>query len=415
MSSNLVYKPSNVAIEAEEFVIGSALVDGRVVFDLNLLPEHFFSKKHQDIWEAILEIVKAGTEPDILSVLDVLERKDKLEAGTEAYLMQLVASVPNASNASYYASIVKREYKRREFIFATQRAMQTALTGDVDGAFTQLAEIEKLRFDVGDVPFSEIFTEEDFKRIASYKRWSFDSLPRLSKYVPFVIGESIYIAGQTSQGKTQLALHLAFDLVKQGAVVGYYSTEIDRWSVLGRLINYEANTKGQISLHDIDLRNPHWQAIGQAILQQPEYKRFHFFREFYRMEELTASIEAHTFDVVFIDYIQNLTFSSSNPKNRVEELGNIAREIRRLSQRRCMITLSQFNRVRKEEENEIDLGRIRDSGEIEQTATTVILIRRDRDDKQLFYYAVAKNQTYGMTTGDWKRMILLPNGIFKEE
>lgn len=415
MNSNLDYKPTDISMSAEQFVIGSALIDGKVVFDLKLLPEHFFSKRHQDIWDAILEIIRAGTEPDLLAVLDMLDKKNKLEPGTETYLTQLMTSVPNSSNASYYASLIKKEYKRRQIIFTADRVMKTALNGDIESALLQVAELEQIKYDSDDIPFSEKFTEKEFERISSYKRWRISSLPRFSHFVPLVAGQSILIAGATSQGKSQLALYLAFQILEQGGVVGYYSTEIDHWAVLLRIINYEANTNGQISLYDIDLQNPHWQEVGKAILKTEEkYRRFHFFRDFYRMEEISASIEAHRFDVAIIDYIQHLTFTASRPGTRAEELENIAREVRRLSQRRCMIVLSQFNRSFGDNTQDIDLRWIKGSSGIEQSFSTIVPIRRDESDKSILFYAVAKNQTYGATS-DWKKAILLPNGAFKEE
>jgi replicative DNA helicase len=123
-------------------------------------------------------------------------------------------------------------------------------------------------------------------------------------------------------------------------------------------------------------------------------------------------INAHDLDVVFVDYLQMMhdkTFRGS----RNDELGNIAREFRKMSINRCFVVLSQFNRSR-EEEDEIDMSRIRDSGEIEQTSTSVILIRRDKKEKEKFYYAVAKNQSNGKLTYGWVPLSFETGGKFKE-
>jgi hypothetical protein len=152
-----------------------------------------------------------------------------------------------------------------------------------------------------------------------------------------------------------------------------------------------------------------------AIIKQDFYKNFYFTEEYFDLEDIENWIEGHSFDVVFIDYVQLI--KTKYGSNRNEQIEYIARELRRLSKKRCIVVLSQFNRVRNEDEDEIDLSRLRDSGALEQTATSIVLIRRDQDEFNRFFYAVAKNQTFGLgaLTNGWKRMILMPSGKFKED
>jgi hypothetical protein len=77
-----------------------------------------------------------------------------------------------------------------------------------------------------------------------------------------------------------------------------------------------------------------------------------------------------------------------------------------------MVIMSQFNRKRFGDDEE-DLSRIRDSGEIEQTSTGIIFIQRKKDNDGVFQYSVRKNQTYGILSG-WLDIKLMPNGELKE-
>jgi replicative DNA helicase len=271
-------------------------------------------------------------------------------------------------------------------------------------------EIILLNENVDDKPFSDTFNSEDFERLSKSKRFFSNDLHTLTFYLPFMRGENIYIAGKTSTGKTQLALNLALSFLDRGASVGYVSMELGREQLLIRLLNWEMGNE-QVRLSDIDIRQKEWWDLGMALIKQDKFKNFYFTEEFNRLDDIISWIEIHKFDVVFIDYIQLM--KSGTGRNRVEELGDIAKEFRRLSKKRCMVILSQFNRQKDEDEDEIDLSRIRDSGEIEQTATGVILIRRDKKEASQFYYAIAKNQTYG-SLSLWKRIDLNFNGAFKE-
>jgi replicative DNA helicase len=289
-------------------------------------------------------------------------------------------------------------------------AFNLASERNIEEAKKIAGEITLLNIDFDDKPFSDTFNEEDFKRLSEVKRFYSQNLHTLTFYLPFMRKENIYIAGKTSTGKTQLALNLALSFLEEGATVGYISMELGKEQLLIRLLNWEFGND-QLRLSDIDIRKKEWWDAGMALIKQEKFKRFFFTEELTTLQDIVSWIESHRFDIVFIDYIQLI--KAGTGKNRVEELGDIAKEFRRLSKKRCMVILSQFNRQRDEDEEEIDVSRIRDSGEIEQTATGIILIRRDRQNIERFYYAIAKNQTYG-TLSTWKELELAPNGMFKE-
>jgi len=223
-------------------------------------------------------------------------------------------------------------------------------------------------------------------------------------------GEVIYIAGQTSTGKTQVALNLAMSFLKDGAKVGYVSMELSKEQLLIRLLNWEFGNE-QVRLSSIDIRNSEWFRMGQQLVKQDKFKNFYFRQDLSELGEISGWIETHNFDVVFIDYIQ-MIYLGQRVENRNYELGKVAREFRRLSRGRCMVIMSQFNRKRFGDDEE-DLSRIRDSGEIEQTSTGIIFIQRKKDTDGVFQYSVRKNQTYGILSG-WLDIKLMPNGELKE-
>ena len=399
-------------LEAEQYVLASILIDQKAISEvLSVLnPKDFYRDEHRYIFEAMKMLYQENIPIDVITIFEKLKEMKQAEfAGGLSYLTDLFGSIPNSLNAWYYAKIVREKSLLRQ---AVQKGMEIAELGareDLEGIKEKAQEIQNLNL-TSDTPLSELYTEEDLERLRNSKRFFCKNLRNLTYKLPFMKGEVIYIAGQTSTGKTQLALNLAMSFLKDGAKVGYVSMELSKEQLLIRLLNWEFGNE-QVRLSSIDIRNSEWFRMGQQLVKQDKFKNFYFRQDLSELGEISGWIETHNFDVVFIDYIQ-MIYLGQRVENRNYELGKVAREFRRLSRGRCMVIMSQFNRKRFGDDEE-DLSRIRDSGEIEQTSTGIIFIQRKKDTDGVFQYSVRKNQTYGILSG-WLDIKLMPNGELKE-
>ena len=399
-------------LEAEQYVLASILIDQKAISEvLSVLnPKDFYRNEHRYIFEAMKMLYQENIPIDVITVFEKLKEMKQAEfAGGLSYLTSLLNSIPNSLNAWYYAKIVREKSLLRQ---AAQKGMEIIELGareDLEGIKEKAIEIQNLNL-TSDTPLSELYTEEDLERLRNSKRFFCKNLRNLTYKLPFMKGEVIYIAGQTSTGKTQLALNLAMSFLKDGAKVGYVSMELSKEQLLVRLLNWEFGNE-QVRLSSIDIRNSEWFRMGQQLVKQDKFKNFYFRQDLSELWEISGWIETHNFDVVFIDYIQ-MIYLGQRVENRNYELGKVAREFRRLSRGRCMVIMSQFNRKRFGDDEE-DLSRIRDSGEIEQTSTGIIFIQRKKDTDGVFQYSVRKNQTYGILSG-WLDIKLMPNGELKE-
>ena len=399
-------------LEAEQYVLASILIDQKAISEvLSVLnPKDFYRDEHRYIFEAMKMLYQENIPIDVITIFEKLKEMKQAEfAGGLSYLTSLFGSIPNSLNAWYYAKIVREKSLLRQ---AVQKGMEIAELGareDLEGIKEKAIEIQNLNL-TSDTPLSELYTEEDLERLRNSKRFFCKNLRNLTYKLPFMKGEVIYIAGQTSTGKTQVALNLAMSFLKDGAKVGYVSMELSKEQLLIRLLNWEFGNE-QVRLSSIDIRNSEWFRMGQQLVKQDKFKNFYFRQDLSELWEISGWIETHNFDVVFIDYIQ-MIYLGQRVENRNYELGKVAREFRRLSRGRCMVIMSQFNRKRFGDDEE-DLSRIRDSGEIEQTSTGIIFIQRKKDTDGVFQYSVRKNQTYGILSG-WQDIKLMPNGELKE-
>ena len=112
------------SVEAEQSVLGALLIDKDAVTEVAelLQPADFYRQHHGTIYAAVLELFERREPVDIVTVSEVLERQEQLEAvGGSAYLTSLINLTPTAVNVVHYARIVERKSVLRNLISAAGR------------------------------------------------------------------------------------------------------------------------------------------------------------------------------------------------------------------------------------------------------------------------------------------------------
>jgi replicative DNA helicase len=114
-------------IEAEESVLGSMLLSKDAIAEvLELLHEDdFYRPAHRTVFRSVLDLYSHGGAVDAVTVSEDLRRNGTLaEVGGAPFLHTLVATVPTAANAAYYARIVKEAGVLRRLIDVGTRIVQ---------------------------------------------------------------------------------------------------------------------------------------------------------------------------------------------------------------------------------------------------------------------------------------------------
>jgi replicative DNA helicase len=117
--------PHNV--EAEESVLGSMLLSKDAIAEvLELLHEEdFYRPAHRTVFRSVLDLYSHGGAVDAITVSEDLRRNGALaDVGGAPFLHTLVAGVPTAANAAYYARIVKEAGVLRRLIDVGTRIVQ---------------------------------------------------------------------------------------------------------------------------------------------------------------------------------------------------------------------------------------------------------------------------------------------------
>ena len=152
-------------IAAEQSVLGAMLLSKDAIADVVELirQSDFYRPAHQSIFGAVTDLFTKGEPADAITVAASLtESGDLTRVGGAAYLHTLVASVPTAANAAYYAEIVRDTAVRRRLVEAGTRIAQVAYAGEgdvdmmVDRAQAEVFDVTSLRTAEDYAPLAEI-------------------------------------------------------------------------------------------------------------------------------------------------------------------------------------------------------------------------------------------------------------------
>ncbi len=152
-------------LAAEQCVLGGMLMSKDAISDVMevIRSQDYYRPAHQLVHDAVMELYGRGEPADPVTVSDLLaKRGDLARVGGGAYLHTLMASVPTAANAGYYARIVRERAILRRLVEVGTRIVQLGYAGDadadelVDRAQAEIYGVTDRRVSEDFLPLSEI-------------------------------------------------------------------------------------------------------------------------------------------------------------------------------------------------------------------------------------------------------------------
>src|SRR3989344_9584034 len=244
-------------LEAEASVLGGIMIDTDAIIKVAdiLLHEDFYDRKHELIFEAMLELYEDRSSIDALTVSNKLEEKKLLQkAGGLSYLTSIVNSTPSAAHVAHYAKIVQRKGTLRKLINASTEITASAYneTEDVDvlmdTAEQKLFGVSQKYLKQNFIPITDVL-HETFDRIDELhkERGKLRGVPTGFTDLDRLLGglqksDLVILAARPSMGKTSLALDIMRHVgVNEKIPVGIFSPQMSKDQLLDRLLFSEAN------------------------------------------------------------------------------------------------------------------------------------------------------------------------------
>jgi replicative DNA helicase len=125
-------RPPPQDLAAEQSVLGGMLLSKDAIADVmeSLGGNDFYKPAHTLVFDAIMDLYSRGEPADTITVAAELDKNGTLgRIGGAVYLHTLMATVPTAANASYYAQIVGEKAVLRRLVEAGTRIVQLGYGG----------------------------------------------------------------------------------------------------------------------------------------------------------------------------------------------------------------------------------------------------------------------------------------------
>ncbi|MEC8559165.1 MAG: replicative DNA helicase [Planctomycetota bacterium] len=375
---------------------------GAMLWDHSVIPEvigivssgdDFYKAAHQVLFQTMIDLYDKHGALDGEQLTQRLVDMDLLEdTGGIEYIVELAESVPSASNAPYYARIVREKATLRELIEAAGSTLVEAHTSTED-AQEVLEQAEQRIFniaqkrehasaqDLGSLLDEAIRAlEENEGRSMTGLPSGFGDLDELTNGLQ--PGELIILAARPSMGKTAVALNMIEHVAMAGHPAAIFSLEMGRQQLVQRLICAHGGIDSQRLRRNM-LRTDDFSKIFAAcdelkksplyIDDTPGLSLLQLRSKARRMKERFG------IELLVIDYLQ-LMHVGGRPESRQIEVSEMSRGVKAMARELDVpvICLSQLNRAAEQREGHRPrLSDLRESGSIEQDADVVMMLHRE--------------------------------------
>lgn len=390
--------PQNV--DAEMSVLGGMMLSKDAIADVIeiLRATDFYRPAHASVYDVVVELFGRGDPADAVTVGAELKRKGELERiGGLPYLHTLVATVPTAANAAYYATIVREQAQLRSLVEVGTRIAQLGYTtdgADVEGlinlAQSEVFAVSEQRNSTDYVTLEQVVPDlyEELERNAN-RDGGLDGVPTGfseldAKLNGLRAGQMIIIAARPGGGKSTLAMDICRSCaVHNNKAAAYFSLEMNRTELSMRLLAAESRVfldrmiKGELETRD-------WQEIARTLDKISQAPLIVDDSPNMTMGEIRAKSRRmkQQFDIqlIVIDYLQLLTSGGKSIESRQQEVSEFSRSIKLLAKELeiPIVAVAQLNRdSEKRNDKRPQVADLRESGSLEQDADVVLLIHRE--------------------------------------
>lgn len=367
--------------EAEIGVIGCALIDNDSMYKVynKLKPEMFSTEFCQDAFAEMLAMYDRGENINIISLSQTLENHKWDPEMIAAELKECVTAAPVSSVMTSYAEAVVKDWRARE----TKKLFQEVSLRpcDIDSSIAEvLTKLEEIQG-------NKTVHSKTMKQIVAENKGNYfnehvgEGLIKTGFYHTddclggLEGGDITAIGARPGVGKSAIVTQMIGQMAEKGYNIGYYNLEMNESQVYERFVSRISEigltrvrrAKTFLGGEQEAFEKANDKLSGYSITISTGAKS---------VSEIRAECRHQRYDVIVIDYLQ-LIKADRRFGNRASEVGDISKAIKALATELHVpiIVLSQLNRISEmRETKEPTMAELRESGDIEQDASNIILL-----------------------------------------
>lgn len=365
----------------QDDLIGMFLVKPQLL-DLTILKSSYFDKKHRDIFTAIKKSYK---ENKTIILEDILAVK-----GIDVDLV-IACSTSTATTALFeqYQDYAVKEYKKKALLATAKKLQNDEITIDEfykdTNNFASLGSYSSTRL-----------TKELLKgSITKHKNnIKFTRFTILEKKLNLKENDFVILAGATGVGKSGIAINLMDDLSRNYPCV-YFNFEMVEEELYQRLISINSKLNQKMLEQYETLPQKNMNVVNDAI-DDISKRHIDIINHSSTLDKLRSFIMSYKSDKHFIVFVDHVGLIGVRAKNSYEKMTEVAKELRKmcLDNNCTIIGLCQLNREATKNAKQPNLSMLRDSGELEQSASKVIFVwKNEKDCAEDYYLVIEKNRS----------------------
>lgn len=362
-------------LDAERGVIGSLLIDESLVREMVSVvdAQDFLNPANRLIFQAARQLFRDGKPVDALTI------RDRVGSQYSDYMTQLMEITPTSANWREYAALMHSQATTQRIKNLAQYILENAVT--LDDCRQPCADMAQLLADGHRIDawtmremMEDFFRAQDPDAPApEYVTYGLDVLDQRN-YTE--LGDVVMIGGYPSDGKTALALMMAYHMAARYKV-GFFSLETDKRKVRDRMVASVA----QIDFDAIKRRTlteSDWAGLAAKSTDMSKRDLTVLRAAGMTVADIQSASQAYGFQVVVIDYVQLITPEVSRRAPRSEQMADVSRALHTFAQSSgtLVIELAQLTRQERGSWREPDMHDLKESGQFEQDADIIFLLYR---------------------------------------
>lgn len=376
----------------EQAILGAVINKPKYLHELGITADYFLIGMNQVIYKSLLSSYDEDTKEINMARLGTILNNNELD-----YYIRLQESYVSDVQLENYVNDLSDRYITHQFEQITEELKDGTIT--IEGAKNKTKELyERNLFAVS----QELPTPPELFEMISQKdsTINFRIYKNLGTKIGFKENSLHVISARTSIGKSALSLNLFNDLSQNPKYkCMYFNLEMEPQEIYERLIAMNTRIKtNELPNHKNEIENA-WSDIRNRIYIKSDGLYIEDLNRKILKEQKKAENHNKHF-IVFIDYLGLIRTRSKYNSDR-EKIGQMVRDIHAIMKdRQCTIfLLVQLNRGA--DDTPPSITNLKDSGEIEQTAHSVLLLRDlsheqkkgEGDETHIMLLDVVKNRS----------------------